>query len=138
VFGIFPSPKAHIDMGVPNPIYRHIPSYFSHTPSYLLHRGFPECDVIRGGGSTRESWNYPLGPGLEIFPPDIFPNVTSGGPRGVNIAVYADLIQPFMQQLCYGYYSIWKQVFLNYKLEVFSGTQMNAASKLLSRHIVRV
>ena len=24
VLGIFPSPKAHIDTGVPNPIYRHI------------------------------------------------------------------------------------------------------------------
>ena len=29
-----------------------------------------------GGGGTCESWNYPLGPDLEIFPspPDIFSN----------------------------------------------------------------
>ena len=66
--GILPSPKAHIKgensefsqvppMGVPNPIYRHISSYFHifstyscMFPSYLLHQGIPECDVVKGRG----------------------------------------------------------------------------------------
>ena len=34
--GIFPSPKAHIDMGVPNPIYRHISSLYRHISFIFL------------------------------------------------------------------------------------------------------
>ena len=40
VLRIFPSPKAHIDMGMPNPIYWHISLYsfiFLNIASYFLH-----------------------------------------------------------------------------------------------------
>jgi len=82
VLRIFPSPKTHIDMGVPNPIYWHISSYFPDIssyfwliPSYFLH-------IL--------TYFNTLGPDLEILPspPDIFSNghfpvTSSEGVEGV-------------------------------------------------------
>ena len=84
-------------------ILLHIFHIFLHISSYLLHQGIPECDVIRGAGwwgdwCTRESWNYPVGPELEIFssPPDIFPNGHSSECdviRGERWEVYTRILE---------------------------------------------
>jgi len=76
-------------------LFWHIPSYFrllslyfSHIPSFTTSWN-SRTWCHEGGGRTRKSWNYPLGPDLEIFlsPRTFFwmvisPNVTSSGERG--------------------------------------------------------
>ena len=92
VLGIFSSPKAHVDVGVSDPIYWHISSYsfifsiysfiFSTYSFIFLAYSFIFTTSrnsrmwgqqggeggLHGRGCTRNSWDYSLGPDLEIFP----------------------------------------------------------------------
>ena len=75
VLGIFLSPKAHINIGMPNSVYWHISSYsfIFLTPFFIfftysfIFTTSRNSWIRQGGGLYSQILKLPLGPDLEIF-----------------------------------------------------------------------